>query len=164
MSSVTRFLKQHDPAQTYLSIPNNGVSVAASLVLLYEFVATGTVTGNYPAGYVQLVSADTTVAAEIVKQAVAGNGNLILRDMGKTITAPVGNAAGVVGRYRQVQLLGARDLNATNQTFGVLGQAAGGAATSANVSYYVLYIPVPVGGVLGAAPLPGVAALAGGEM
>jgi hypothetical protein len=156
MSSVTRFLKQHDPAQAYLSIP------AASLTALYEFVATGTVTGNYPAGYVQLVSGNA--ATEIVKQVVAGNGTLVLRDMGKTITAPIGNTAGVVGRYRQVQLLGARDLNAANNTFGVLGQAAGGALTNANVSYYVLYIPVPVGGVLGAAPVTGVSALAGGEM
>jgi hypothetical protein len=155
MSSVTRFLKQYDPSQSYLTVP-------ASLTALYEFVPSGTVTGNYPAGYVQAVSG--TAATEIVKQAVAGNGTLVLRDMGKTITAPITSATGVVGRYRQVQLLGVKDLNATNQTFGVLGQPAGGAATNANVSYYVLYIPVPIAGVLGAAPLTGVAALVGGQM
>ena len=153
MSSVTRFLKQHDPAQAYLSVPS-------TLTQMYEFVASDGAVGNYPDGYVQAVSG--TVATEIVKQAASGT--LVLRDMGKTITAPIGSTSGVVGRYRQVQLLAARDLNATNNTFGVIGAPAGAAATNANVSYYTLYVPAVVGGVLGAAPLAGVNSLAGGEM
>lgn len=145
MSSVTRFLKQHEASQSYLSVPS-------SLTSLYEFVASAGTVGNYPAGFVRGVTGDAATA--IVRQSAVGT--LILRDMGKTITAPVTSLTGVIGRYRQVQLLAARDLNAANNTFGVVGEAA--------YNYFTLYIPVPVGGVLGAAPLAGVAPLAGGQM
>jgi hypothetical protein len=155
MSSVTRFLKQYDASQTYLSVPT-------TLTQLYEFVPSTGTTGNYPAGFVQSI-AGTAVATYIVQQAATGT--LIMRDMGKTITAPITNLAGVVGRYRQVQVLAARDLNATNNTFGVIGVPAGTPTyTDAYVSYYVLYIPVPIGGVLGAAPLAGVNVLTGGQL
>ena len=146
MSSVTRFLKQFDVSQSYLSVPS-------SLTSLYEFVPSGTVTGNYPAGTVRAVTGDAETA--IVRQS-AVSPNLILRDMGKTITAGTTAAPTVIGRYRQVQLLAARDLNAANNTFGVVGEAA--------YNYFTLYIPVPVGGVLGAAPLAVIAPLAGGQM
>ena len=145
MSSVTRFLKQYDVSQSYLSAPT-------TLTNLYEFVPSGTVTGNYPAGTVRAVTG--AAAAAIVQQSAVGT--LILRDMGKTITAGTTAAPTLIGRYRQVQLLAARDLNAANNTFGVVGEAA--------YNYFTLYIPVPVGGVLGAAPLAGVAPLAGGQM
>jgi hypothetical protein len=156
MSSVTRFLKQFDVSQSYLSVPTD-------LTLLYEFVPSGTVTGNYPAGAVQAVSG--VVATEIVRQSAISGGRLILRDMGKTITANIFGAT-TLGRYRQVQLLAPRDLNATNNTFGVIGVPAGSdpLKTNANVSYYTLYIPVPVAGVLSANLLTGVTALAGGQM
>ena len=157
MSSVTRFLKQFDVSQSYLSAPIN-------LANLYEFVPSGVVTGNYPAGTVQLVTG--VAAAQIVTQSASGT--LVLRDMGKTITAGTTAAPTVLGRYRQVQLLAARDLNAANNTFGVIGGPAGTLNQGANVSYYVLYIPVPVGGVIagvaGALPVTGVYALAGGQM
>ena len=155
MSSVTRFLKQYDASQTYLSVPS-------TITQLYEFVPSAGSTGNYPAGFVQPI-AGTVVGTNIVLQAATGT--LIMRDMGKTITAPVTNISGVVGRYRQVQVLAARDLNATNNTFGVIGVPAGTPTyTDAYVSYYVLYIPVPIGGVLGALPLGGVNVLTGGQL
>jgi len=153
MSSVTRFLKQHDVSQNYLSAPT-------TLTQMYEFVPNAGAVGNYPAGLVQAVSG--TVATEIVNQAATGR--LVLRDMGKTITVGTVSAPTVLGRYRQVQLLAARDLNAANNTFGVIGAPAGAAGTNANVSYYTLYVPAVVGGVLSVAPLAGVSALVGGEM
>jgi len=131
MSSVTRFLKQHAPAIQYLSVPASVANVA------YEFVPTGTnVVGNYPPGYVQLVPSGGAVALALAAQGSAGNApnGLVLRDMGKTIYAPLGNNGTTYGRYRQVQLLAPQVINmagngfvggVAGNTFGVLGVPAG---------------------------------------
>ena len=150
MSSVTRFLKQHDASQTYLSAPTR--------TLLLEFVpAVAGSTGNYPDGYVQAVSG-TTLAA--INLAVAGAAGFVLRDMGKTIKARNAQNTGDYGYYRQVQFMAPRGLTAAgapvSASNGVLGEAAS--------NYFTLYVPVPLAGVMATAPISGVSVLAGGEL
>ena len=153
MSSVTRFLKQHDASQTYLSAP--------AFATLYDFVLTvpGS-TGNYPDGYVQLASANTALAAAFANITNTGVG-FIMRDMGKTIKARLTNTSGVYGYFRQVQVLAPKGLSATgtnvpvSASIGVIGEAA--------QNYFILYIPVPLAGILSVTPVPGVSILAGGE-
>ena len=170
MSSITRFLKSH--TQTYLTAPSSGVLDATKV---YEFIPTnGNVVMNYPPGYVRIITGNA--AAVVTALAAQNNGvnapnGVVLRDMGKTIYAPVGSLTGVSGHFRQVQLLAPQSINATQQfiggtagnTFGVLGSPAGGDNTDAYTGYLTFYIAVPVGGVLGAA-VSGAAVMPGGEL
>ena len=174
MSSVTRFLKSS--VQTYMTAPAVGVLDSSKI---YEFVPTNTnVVMNYPPGYVRLIFGNA--AAVITAIAAQDNGvnapnGVVLRDMGKTIYAPVGSATGSSGYFRQVQLIAPRPITAAQgtiggtagNTFGVLGVPAGtnsaAGATDAYVSYLTFYIPVPVGGVLGGA-VSGATLLPGGDM
>ena len=153
MSSVTRFLKQFDVSQSYLTGPTARDS-------LYEFVsAVAGSTGNYPDGYVRLASA-STLGPVLLAQS-AGTAGFILRDMGKTIKARNAQTTGDYGYYRQVQLLAPRGLTAAgapvSATNGVLGELPA-------YNYFTLYIPVPVAGVLASPLVTGVAPLAGGQM
>jgi hypothetical protein len=150
MSSVTRFLKQVDPASTYLTVGN---TVTSSTSSLYEFVpSAGNVVGNYPPGY--MVAATAPLVAALNQAFNAGGASLVLRDMGKTIAAPVSSLTGVTGRFRQVQVLLPGSISASQgfiggpagNTFGVLGAAA---TPDAYTNYLTAYIAVPVGGVLG---------------
>ena len=140
---MQRFLKQ---------IPaNNSVFAAAPSTPasgLYEFVPTaGNVVGNYPPGYVQAITNSSVVTA------INALGNPVLRDMGKTIFARIGDAGTSYGRFRQVQVLGLAPISAaqgfiggaTGSLFGVNGTVPG---ADANVNYLTVYVPVPVGGVL----------------
>lgn len=173
MSSVTRFLKSS--VQTYMTAPASGVLDSTKI---YEFVPTNTnVVMNYPPGYVRLITGNA--AAVVTAIAAQDNGvnapnGVVLRDMGKTIYAPVG-LGGSSGYFRQVQLIAPQRITAAQgtiggtagNTFGVLGVPAGtnsaAGATDAYVSYLTFYIPVPVGGVLGGA-VSGATLLPGGDM
>jgi hypothetical protein len=150
MSSVTRFIRQIPTSSTYYSATAVATTPAT---YCYEFnpSASNTV-GNYPPGHM-------TAASAALQAAVAAAGtpaNLVLRDMGKTVQAPIGSLAGPVGFFRQVQLLSASALTAAQgynggaagNTFGVLGAAN---TPDALTDYLVFYVPSVVMGIAGVA-------------
>lgn len=150
MSSVTRFIRQIPvESQRY-----SAATVAASPAsMVYEFVpAANNVTGNYLPGYVQLSSAALILAIQQAVAAAGGASNLVLRDMGKTILAPVGSASGNQGYFRHVQLIAPAALSASQgfnggsagSSFGVLGAAN---VPDAYTDYLSFYIPVGLNGI-----------------
>lgn len=161
MSSVTRFIRQIPVSTTYYNVS----SAVLAGTNVYEFVPTAAnYVGNYPPGYMQTAS-----AALINALGTAGSTtDLILRDMGKTIFAPVGSSSGNSGYFRQVQLLKPSAITAAQgfiggtagQTFGVLGAEG---TPDAYTDYMTFYIAVPVAGVLGGV-LSGLTPIAGGQM
>ena len=164
MSSVTRFLKQINPAGSYMNIGN---LISASSTIVYEFVpSSGNVVGNYPPGYVQLASAALIATLALIAASPAAQ--CVVRDMGKTILAPVGSLTGASGYFRQVQILLPTTISATQgfiggtagNTFGVLGAAAN---PDAYTNYMTIYVASPVAGVLGGA-LSTSALISGGQM
>lgn len=143
MSSVTRFIRQIPVSASHL---NAATVVANSATMVYELVpAASNVVGNYPPGYMQLASAALQAAI------TAAGANVVLRDMGKTILAPVGSASGNQGFFRQVQLLAPSNVNASQgfnggsagSTFGVLGAAN---VPDSYTDYLTFFIPVNVAG------------------
>jgi len=140
MSSVTRFIRQIPSSASHL---NAAALVAGAASLAFELVpSSGNIVGNYPPGYVQNSAA---LAAAITAANAAASGAVLLRDMGKTILAPVGSLSGAQQYYRQVQLIAPAALSSGFVgNFGVLGAAAN---PSANVDYLSFYIPVSVAGV-----------------
>lgn len=167
MSSVTRFIRQIPAEASYFS----AATIAASpATMVYELVpGASNVVGNYPPGYVQLASAPLILA---IQQAVAAAGaasSLILRDMGKTILAPVGSASGNQGFFRHVQLIAPAALSASQgfnggsagSSFGVLGAAG---VPDAYTDYLSFYIPVSVAGVNYGPLAINAYPLAGGQM
>ena len=171
MSSVTRFIRQVPLSTTYY---NAATVVGASSTLVFEFVPSGSnYVGNYPVagstsgGYVQTASAALQAAIAQAVNAAGAAGNLVLRDMGKTIFASL-TAGTNFAYYRQVQLLLPSQLSSTQgaiggvsgSTFGVLGAAN----TPDNYTdYLTFYIPVTVAGV-GQSLITNAYALAGGQM
>jgi hypothetical protein len=161
MSSVTRFIRQVPLATTYYNVS----SAILAGTGVYEFVPTSAnYVGNYPPGYMASAS-----AALIAALAAAGStSNLVLRDMGKTINAPVASLTGDSGFFRQVQLLKPSAITAAQgtiggtagNTFGVLGANA---TPDAYTNFMTFYIAVPVAGVLGGV-LTGLTPIAGGQM
>jgi hypothetical protein len=161
MSSVTRFTRQIPVSTTYYSVP---ASVLAG-TSVYEFVPTAAnYVGNYPPGYVTATHAALNAAL-----ATAGTtATLVLRDMGKTIYAPVESAGLTSGYFRQVQLLLPSGISASQgfiggtagNTFGVLG---GALTPDVYTNFMTFYIAAPVGGVL-AGVLSGATPIAGGQM
>lgn len=150
MSSVTRFIRQIPIESQHYS----AAAVAASPAsMVYEFVpAASNVVGNYMPGYVQLASAALVAAINQAVAAAGGASNLVLRDMGKTILAPVGSASANQGYFRHVQLLRPDALSASQgfnggsagSNFGVLGAAN---VPDAYTDYLSFYIPVGLNGV-----------------
>ena len=142
MSSVQRFLKQI-PADKSVY----GSAIGAAGTGLYELVpGAGNVVGNYPgaSSYVQALQANVIAAINSNGAAV------VVRDMGKTIRAPMTSPTGTIGYYRQVQVLFPGPISTfiggvTGSTFGVSGSVA----VSPNSTYFTAYAPVVVGGVLG---------------
>jgi hypothetical protein len=161
MSSVTRFIRQVPLSTTYYNVSSailagNGV---------YEFVPTSAnYVGNYPPGYMTTASAALQNALLVAGSATT----LILRDMGKTIYAPLNSLTGDSGYYRQVQLLKPTAITAaqgfiggtSGNTFGVLGAPN---TPDQYTNYFTFYIAVPVAGVLGGV-LSGLTPIAGGQM
>lgn len=137
MSSVTRFIRQ---------INNNNAYVAASAALLaapatyaFELVPdAGNVVGNYAPGFMRAAPNSLIGAIDALK-----NANPVLRDMGKTVRAPLGSASGAIGYFRQVQLL------VPSGESGLSGNVGGvvGSSPDAYSPYLTFYVPVVVYGV-----------------
>ena len=133
MSSIQSFLKQRNPATSIIQAPDNDC--------YYIFVAgPGNYVGNYPPGYMQLAS---------VNPALIPQGTL-LRDMGKTIKAPIGtNPAATAGFFQEVQFIAPQASN----TFGV-GQGSQGAGTlpsagnAGDAGYGTYYLATVIDGTL----------------
>ena len=152
MSSVTRFIKQIPLSTTYYSVPASMLSAGTGV---YEFQPSATNTvGNYAPGFMALAGAEM-IAALVVAGAST---NLVLRDMGKTVQAPVTSLTGNVGFFRQVQLLKPA---ASGTSFGVLGAAN---VPDAYTDFFTFYIPVPIAGISVVAALSLAAPIAGGQM
>jgi hypothetical protein len=144
MSSVTRFIRQIPASASHL---NAATVIANASTMVFELVPSATnVVGNYPPGHMQAASAALQAAI------AAAGANVVLRDMGKTILAPVGSASGNQGFFRQVQLIAPAALSASQgfnggsagSTFGVLGASN---VPDAYTDYLTFYIPVSVAGV-----------------
>jgi len=144
MSSVTRFIRQIPASASHL---NAATVVANAASMVYELVPSASnVVGNYPPGHMQLAS------AALVAAIGAAGANVVLRDMGKTILAPVTSLSGNQGFFRQVQLIAPAALSASQgfnggsagSTFGVLGASN---VPDAYTDYLTFYIPVSVAGV-----------------
>ena len=178
MSSVTRFIRQIPVSTTYYEASNASTNA-------YAFIPTGSnYVGNYPPGTMQLASAAATAGTPgaNLNGAINSSGVLtgaILRDLGKTIYATVGDAAtGLTagtqsGYFREVQLIkplpigsaplvdtvGGSLIGGTNGTnFGVVGTSP---------DYLSFFIPVTVAGVRGISSTtanPNFYAIAGGQM
>jgi hypothetical protein len=167
MSSVTRFIRQVPVSASYY----NAVTIlGATSTMVFELVASASnIVGNYPPGYVQTASAALQAALSDAVTAASGAGNLVLRDMGKTIFAPVGSLGGNSSYFRQVQLINPSAITAaqgfaggvSGQTFGVLG---GQNIPDANTDFLTFYIPVAVAGVKGPQVNTQAFVVAGGQM
>ena len=141
MSSVTRFIRQ---------INNNNAYVAASANLFtatpaaYELVPdAGNVVGNYAPGFMRAAPNSLIGAIKALE-----NSNPVLRDMGKTVRAPLGSASGAIGYFRQVQLL-VPSGESGNFIGGPSGHVGGvvGSSPDAYSPYLTFYVPVVVYGV-----------------
>ena len=168
MSSVTRFIRQIPVATTYYEA---STVVGSPSTYAFEFVPTsGNYVGNYPPGFVQnSASLDAAIQAAVV----SNNGEVLLRDMGKTIYAEAFDQSSTSlnkGYFRQVQLIAPKAINASQgflggvngTTFGVLG---GPLNPNAYTNYLSFYIPVTIGGAgLSIAATTGAYAIAGGQM
>jgi hypothetical protein len=187
MTSVTRFSSQIPVANTYYDVQQvlNSIANGQALTnLVFEFVpSSSNYVGNYPSGFnntsggfvipataalVQAIQQAQTAASGTIDATTGTPGSLELRDMGKTIFAPIGtvtsstpNAPGTSpagapfwGYYRQVQLINPAVITqgpgfmggTTGNTFGVLGAANTPDLYTDNL---VFYIPISVGGVSG---------------
>jgi hypothetical protein len=192
MSSVTRFIRQIPVSTTYYnaqglftSTPSAGTVVTGTV---FEFVPSASnYVGNYPSGFNNTTGGYVAPASDALKVALqqnytatesASGAALVLRDMGKTIFAPITAAVGTPadatsswGYFRQVQLIRPSVMTAaqsfmggvSGSTFGVLGAAN---TPDAYTDYLTFYIPVSIGGVTGNnTPVNTQAyALAGGQM
>lgn len=147
MSSVTRFIRQIPQSNTYYSAATIAATPAS---YCYQFnpSASNTV-GNYPPGYMTAASAALLGSIAGAVAAAGAAGNLILRDMGKTVQAPVSASAGAnIGFFRQVQLLSPSALTAAQ---GYNGGSAGNTFGVSGINYLTFYVPVVVLGIAGVA-------------
>lgn len=154
MSSVTRFLRQIPAGLQYYTI------AGSSSVTPYEFVPTaGNYTGNYfPGAMVAMTGAGGAATYSIV----AGS---ILRDMGKTVTAPtatsVSNAQGAVyaatstQKWREYQVI----TPAVTPDYSVQGTST---TPDAYSQYYTVYLPITV--MDQGVSTPALVPIAGGQM
>lgn len=161
MSSVQSYLRQRvvgtttfaapatpTPMQLYCLIAGNAAAGTTALAA----VAAGNYVGNYPPGY--LVAGPTIANLKLAAQ--GGLVNPILRDLGKTIYAPLANAVtatlpfGTAGYWRAVQVLDPSLVTTGNS--GITGQVPGfrPLATGGNngdKGYNTYYIPIVVNGL-----------------
>ena len=158
MSSVTRFIRQVPVSASYY----NAVTIlGATSTMVFELVPSASnIVANYPPGYVQVASA-ALQAAIALEVTLNGIGNLVLRDMGKTIYAQYGTgvASDPSAYFRQVQLI--RPSSGAAQTFGVLGAQN---SPDAYTDFLTFYIPVAVAGVKGPQVNTQAFVVAGGQM
>jgi hypothetical protein len=137
MSSVTRFIRQIQPDSTYFSA---ATVVSNAATDAYELVpASSAVVGNYPAGTMTVAGAGALYTAITNVNGTAG-GKVILRDMGKTVQAPITSASPAVSYFfRQVQLI--------SLVNGVNGKVD---EPTVNTDYLTFYIPISVAGSVSA--------------
>jgi hypothetical protein len=144
MSSIQSFLRQRNVANSLLQAPINNC--------YYNFVAgSGNYIGNYPPGYMVAASGDVAAAAAV-------SPGLLIRDMGKTIKAPIGTSTTATeGFFREVQLIApVAAVSATGSTTfgvgaGVAGNAAGTLPSAGNAGsdgYGTFYIAIVIDGTL----------------
>ena len=146
MSSVTRFIRQIPQSNTYYSA---AVIATTPGTYCYEFnPSANNVVGNYPPGYMTAANAALQGSIAGAVTAAGAAGNLIIRDMGKTVQAPVGSLTGSVGFFRQVQLLLPSALTAAQ---GYNGGSAGNTFGVSGINYLTFYVPVVVLGIAGVA-------------
>jgi hypothetical protein len=170
------YYRQICVANTYYNVSGLFDSSGALISsLIYEFVPAGGdlfCNRNYPPGYMQLAS---TALITAINQIIASKGGadcFILRDMGKTIYAPISNATNASSAYfRMVQLVCPQPVPRLNiynnqlggpggSTYGIFGAPA---TPDSYTNYTTFYIPVVVGGV-GIAANTKAYQLAGGQM
>ena len=179
MSSVTRFIRQIPLATTYYDADGVVSKLNSTDGGAFEFLpSSSNYVGNYPNGFNDptggvVARASPALRAAINQNVVANGGvenvsagNCVLRDMGKTIFAPVvsgdaslpgaASANSPWGYFRQVQLIAPKGITQgmgfmggnNGNTFGVLGAAN---TPDQYTDYLVFYIPVTVAGVAGGA-------------
>jgi hypothetical protein len=135
MSSVQRFIRQIQPDNTYYSA---ATVLAAPATYAYELIPSAGAVGNYPAGY--MAAASGALATALTAATYAAN-SALLRDMGKTIRAPVTSVSGNVGYFRQVQLL-------IPSHAGVAANVQGAVAVpDAYSPYLTFFVPVAIAGI-----------------
>lgn len=155
MTSVQKFLRQRHAPNTFLPVPTNATTS------IYSFIAaSGNYVGNYPPGYM----VDTPDAALPV-----GYASMLLRDMGKTIKAPIDALTNAPGFFREVQFVSPVSVaSATaSSNFGIVGNAAATytAGNSGDDGYGTFYIPIVIDGTIAAgAVLPTPYPCIGGQM
>lgn len=138
MSSIQSFLRQRNVANTIFQAPTTSGCY-------YTFVAgSGNYVGNYPPGYMSAVSG-----------VPEGKGTLV-RDMGKTIKAPIGTGVSATsGFFREIQFIDPQPaVSATGSTtfgVGIGSQGAGVLPAAGNVGdagYGTYYLAIVVDGTL----------------
>lgn len=138
MSSVTRFIRQVPLSTTYYSVPSGMIAAGTG-----AFELVGSALGNYADSGVYMAGASATLIAQLATVgAVAGN--LVLRDMGKTIRCPYGSLGGAIAAFRQVQLLA--PIAAAGLSLGGQNQP------TPNSDFFTFYIPTVVAGASPVAP------------
>jgi hypothetical protein len=180
MSSVSRYVRQIPVTTTYYSAQD---VANTSNGYIFEFVpSSSNYVGNYPTGFNNPTGGYVVPAGQALEDAVDeivnkyGIDSLVLRDMGKTIFAPVpatlpgpATTTDAWTYFRQVQLItpnvisqGPGFMGGTNgSTFGVLGAAQ---TPDPYTNYLTFYIPVSVAGVGIGGSVIGAFAVAGGQM
>ena len=137
MSSIQSFLRQRSQTSTFFQAPTNEC--------YYVFVAgSGNYVGNYPPGYMSAVSG-----------VPEGKGTLV-RDMGKTIKAPIGTGVSATyGFFREIQFIDPQPaVSATGSTtFGVGSGSQGAgvlpaAGNAGDSGYGTYYLAIVVDGTL----------------
>ena len=137
MSSVTRFIRQVPLSTTYYSVPSGMIAAGTG-----AFELVGSPLGNYADSGVYMAGASAQLVAALATAGAAGN--LVLRDMGKTIRCPYGSASGATASFRQVQLLA---------PIAAAGLSLGGAnVPSVNSDFLTFYIPSVIAGASPVAP------------
>ena len=144
MSSVTRFLRQIPTGQTLYGETLQNVADNA-----YTFVPTSeNYVGNYPPGYVALASAGVKNAILTAANAT-GVAIPVVRDMGKTIYAPISTDSGVTlttpAYFRQIQVLVPQDISNTQGFLGGVGGNTFGVAGT-DPTYLTVYVRTTIGG------------------
>ena len=159
-------------AQTVIS--SSGTFISNTII--YEFIPSGDLfcNRNYPPGYMELASPALITAIQEIIASKGGSSCFMLRDLGKTMYAPISNATNASFAYfRMVQLICPpaipfsgvynNELGGPNGSqYGIFGAPA---TPDAYTNYTTFYIPLVVGGI-GAPNAGGVAAyiFAGGQM
>ena len=169
MTSVTSFMRQVPLSTTYYNA--QGVMTSAS-TCAFEFVPDGSnYVGNYPPGYMVAGGVGSALATAIAAAKLAAGSyyySMVLRDMGKTIYAPVGASTSPDTRqyafFREVQLI----TPTYNSATGAAGHSLIGGPNGTTFGVGVcltFYVAATVAGV--GLPLAGCAdvyPVAGGQM